>query len=193
MKILRSAVTTPLFDEHVRSVRDVNPTLAVRHYLGPIARGWAWESEEGVMVFGNPSSRRLPQDRWVELLRWCLLRNRPNDGSRQWSQFVKWARRSIPEITTVVSYSDPSAGHSGALYKACNWLWRPTWHRLKPPPTGNGSWDGKTYQSVKDRWIFELRPDADRDRLTGGVPLPVRAKVKMGPVSRTSPSHAPAR
>jgi len=68
----------------------------------------------------------------------------------------------FPEVTTCVSYSDPSVGHTGALYKACNWQWAPTWHRLKPPPTGNGSWDGQTQQSVKDRWIFRLRPDAQR-------------------------------
>jgi hypothetical protein len=61
-----------------------------------------------------------------------------------------------------VSYSDPSVGHTGALYRACNWWWAPTWHRLRPPPSGNGSWSDGRVQSVKDRWIFPLRPDPDR-------------------------------
>ena len=37
-------------------------------------------------------------------------------------------------VSTVVSYSDPSAGHTGSLYRACNWIWAPTWLRLRPPP-----------------------------------------------------------
>jgi hypothetical protein len=61
------------------------------------------------------------------------------------------------EITT------PSVGHTGALYKACNWRWRPTWVQLKPPPSGGGSWDGVTRQEPKARWVFELRPDAHRE------------------------------
>lgn len=173
MRVLRTPTTTPLFDPQVRWVQDVNPTLRARHYLGPIWRGWAWESPEGLLVLGNPSSRRLPQTHWLELLRWCLTRGRKNDGSRQWAAFVRWARRRLPEITTVVSYSDPSAGHSGGLYRACNWEWHPTWHRLKPPPTGNGSWDGKTWESVKDRSVFPLRADPARLALVG-LPVPWR-------------------
>ena len=59
-------------------------------------------------------------------------------------------RDKYPRCTTIVSYSDPSVGHTGALYRACNWLWAPTWHRLQPPPTGCGSWDGKKRSSPKD-------------------------------------------
>lgn len=68
-------------------------------------------------------------------------------------------------VTTVVSYSDPSVGHTGALYRACNWWWAPTWHRLRPPPTGNGKWTTQQAQSVKDRWVFPLAPDAERAAL----------------------------
>ena len=80
----------------------------------------------------------------------------------QWRKVRKELLAQFPELTTVVSYSDPSQGHTGALYKACNWQWRPTWHRLKPPPTGNGSWKDGVIQSVKDRWVFELRADPRR-------------------------------
>jgi hypothetical protein len=75
---------------------------------------------------------------------------------------VRWMRTHRPEITTLVSYSDPSQGHTGALYKACNWSWRPTWHRLRPPPSGNGEWTQGQQQHVKDRWVFELAPDERR-------------------------------
>ena len=133
--------------------------LDERHYLGRAKRGIAWSDEFGVLVLGNPSSRNLPAD-WLELSRWCLV-GEPNGGSQQWSQVVKWLRANHP-ATTVVSYSDPSVGHTGSLYRACNWLWAPTWQRLRPPPSGNGDW-GTGPQSVKDRWVFPLRPDSRRE------------------------------
>lgn len=41
-----------------------NQLLARYHYLGPINRGDVYRDSRGVMVFANPSSRRLPQQRW---------------------------------------------------------------------------------------------------------------------------------
>lgn len=141
----------------------VNVLLATRHYLGPVDRGDAYRDQYGVMVFGNPNSRRLPHDRWLELLRWCVT-GEPGSGTRQWAQATRWLRKEYPHITTVVSYSDPSVGHNGALYRASNWRWAPTWHRLRTPPTGNGDW-GTGAQAAKDRWVFLLLPDAEREEL----------------------------
>lgn len=144
------------------STKSVGEFLQDRHYLGPITRGFCWSDEFGVLVLAKPTARRLPQDgTWLELVRWCLVGTK-NGGSMQWRKVRKAILEAVPQVTTIVSYSDPSKGHSGALYKACNWRWAPTWHRLKPPPTGNGSWKDGEVQSVKDRWIFELRPDARR-------------------------------
>jgi hypothetical protein len=39
----------------------------------------------------------------------------------------------------------------------------PTWLRLRPPPTGNGSWTEGDQQSIKDRWVFAMRPEPGRD------------------------------
>jgi hypothetical protein len=145
------------------SCRAVSPLLAARHYLGPCGRGVAWHDEFGVIVVGPPTSRRLPRQ-WLELSRWCITSRVLNAGSRQWRGFAAALRLAKPDVTTVVSYSDPSVGHTGALYRACNWWWAPTWHRLRPPPTGNGAWSDKA-ESVKDRWIFPLRADASRPGL----------------------------
>lgn len=139
----------------------VAQVLAERHYLGPIRRGIAWQDEYGVIVVTAPTSRRLPGS-WLELARWCITSDGKNAGSRQWAAFVRALRALRPDCSTIVSYSDPSVGHTGALYRACNWLWAPTWHRLRPPPTGNGAWQAGKSQSVKDRWIFPLRRDGDR-------------------------------
>lgn len=141
--------------------RRVAAYLRANHYLGPAGdQGWAWQDEFGVMVFSNPRSRRLPQRTWLELVRWCL-RGEPNDGSQQWARFIRWAQSNIRHVTTFVSYSDPAQGHSGALYRACNWLWAPTWTRLRPPPSGNGNW-GDGQQAPKDRWAYPIRQDAQR-------------------------------
>jgi hypothetical protein len=142
------------------SVRECNRYLVGRHYLGPTnAAGFGWKDEGGVMLFAAPRSRRLPSD-WLELVRWCLT-GVPNAGSQQWARFCRWARLHH-SATTVISYSDPAQGHTGALYRACNWQWAPTWLRLRPPPSGGGSWTGEHRQEVKDRWVFPLHSDDRR-------------------------------
>lgn len=138
--------------------------LVGRHYLGPTNKAaMALRDEHGVIVIARPRGRNLPPT-WLELVRWCLLdTGSRRGGSEQWRDAVPMLREAFPDVTTVVSYSDPSAGHDGALYRACNWLWAPTWHRLRPPPTGNGKWTDDKAQAVKDRWVFPLRPDAERE------------------------------
>ena len=146
--------------------RLVAPYLAAHHYLGPTGRGVAWSDELGVVVLAKPTSRRLPADgSWLELVRWCLVPGGANSGSRQWARVVRWLRTVEPTVTTVVSYSDPSAGHTGGLYRACNWRPAPTWHRLREPPSGEGSWRPGARQAAKDRWVYLVRPDARRPRL----------------------------
>lgn len=96
-------------------------------------------------------------------MRWCIV---SGIGSAQWKDARRWLLATYPDVTTVVSYSDPSAGHTGALYRACGWLWAPTWHRLRTPPSGNGKWTkGGKVEAVKDRWIAILRPDDERAAL----------------------------
>lgn len=158
----------------VGTLADVNPLLTEQHYLGPIRSGGSalvvvGEADGQVVaaqVWRRPTSRRLPKDgTWLELSRWCLTPAAgPNAGSRQ-HRFAATKLRELG-VTTVVSYSDPSAGHTGALYRACNWHWSPTWLRLRPPPTGNGNWGGNARQSVKDRWVFHVaKRDVRREKL----------------------------
>ena len=133
------------------------------HYLGPSKRAMLEYGDEfGFIAFGNPTSRRLPPD-WLELNRWILL-GKKNGGSQQWRRVRRWLSVMAPKATTVVSYSDPEQGHTGALYRACNFIWSPTWHRLVPPPSGNGTRAGRQH-SVKDRWVFPLLPDDQRESI----------------------------
>jgi hypothetical protein len=138
-------------------VQTVADYLNAKHYLGAARRGVAWSDEYGVIVVAAPTSRRLPTD-WLEITRWCI-EGKPNSGSIQYSALRKAFEG---ETTTIVSYSDPSVGHTGALYRACGFGWAPTWHRLRTPPTGNGQWTADKVQSVKDRWVDPLAPDSRR-------------------------------
>jgi hypothetical protein len=156
---------------HVGALVEANELLARAHYLGPVE--WArfvlcqWSGGEvvGAMVFRLPTTRHLPSDgSWFELVRWCLTPDGGrNAGSRMQKVAVAELKRRYPSLTTLVSYSDRAAGHTGHLYRACNWRWRPAWNRVTPPPTGGGSWDGITQQEPKDRWVYALRPDPTRD------------------------------
>lgn len=142
---------------------DVSIELDLNHYLGSTSRGWSYRDEFGCLVLARPTSRHLPLS-WLELTRWCLVGTK-NGGSRQWARVRRDLLERFPDCTTVVSYSDPSQGHTGSLYRACGWVWAPTWHRICTPPTGNGSWTVGVMQSAKDRWIYHVRPDADRVRV----------------------------
>lgn len=152
------------------TVEEVNPLLQREHYLGPL-KGGGRHIFAGIVdgeivaaqIWRHPTSRRLPQDgTWLELSRWCLTKQAGKDAGSKMHRYVRdWIYENEPDVTTLVSYSDPAQGHTGALYRACNWTWAPTWLRLRPPPSGNGSWSGRK-QQVKDRWIFELRGDLRR-------------------------------
>jgi hypothetical protein len=174
-------MTTMLFDLYGFIDRDdvmwrlgeaweANVLLSRHHYLGPLHSGARMtivglRSGEPVaaMMWKHPTSRRLPSDgSWLELARWCLT---PDAGENAGSRMHKWAvrliRQYLPDVTTLVSYSDPAQGHTGALYRACNWQWAPTWLRLRPPPGGHGDW-GTGRQEIKDRWVFCLAADPIR-------------------------------
>ena len=150
-------------------VAEVNWLLSSAHYLGPIGAarycfaGWVDDVLVAAMVWRWPTARLLPSDgTWLELSRWCLT---PEAGRNAGSKMMRYAVRCIhrcdPGVTTLVSYSDPSVGHTGALYKASGWEWAPTHHRLAvlagtPYPTGNGTWDGIEHQEPKDRWLYRI-------------------------------------
>jgi len=138
--------------------------LEDRHYLGRSHRVLLVHQDAlGVMAFAAPTARNLPKA-WLELTRWCITGDK-NAGSQQWKVARGRLLAEFDAVTTVVSYSDPSVGHTGALYRASGWLWAPTWQRLFPPPTGNGAWIAGKTEAVKDRWVALLRPDVERQRV----------------------------
>lgn len=167
------ASPTPRLHFSTATVVELTPLLASEHYLGPLSSaticfsGWSNDHLVAGMVFRWPTARHLPADgTWLELVRWCLTSDAgKNAGSRMMGWSARWLRRQRPRITTLVSYSDPSQGHTGSLYRASGWRWAPTWRRLRPPPSGNGSWNGCDIQAVKDRWVYHLAADSRREHV----------------------------
>lgn len=146
------------------SLAEANDLLRREHYLGPLTAGGSSlvfvGRREGEVVacqiWRRPTSRSLPNDgTWLELSRWCLT---PQAGANAGSRCHRAVVPILREMgaRTIVSYSDPSQGHTGALYRACNWIWAPTWLRLRPPPSGNHEWTKGQPQAVKDRWVFHV-------------------------------------
>lgn len=92
------------------------------------AFGWFRSGElDGVCTFGRPSSAKLRAgvcgEEWVEsvweLNRLYLSSNIKMDASR----FVSRCLKAIPKPSIVVSFADPSHGHEGTVYKACNFIY----------------------------------------------------------------------
>lgn len=171
------------------SLDEANDLLRRQHYLGPLYSGGCElvfvGRRDGEVVacqlWKRPTSRRLPNDgSWLELSRWCLTpRAGVNAGSRCHRAVLPLLRDATAR--TLISYSDPSAGHTGSLYRACNWLWAPTWLRLRPPPGGHGAWTKGKPESIKDRWVFHVtKRDAARSILRPDDPAAVRHWMRNG-------------
>lgn len=78
----------------------------------------------GCVVYSAPpreADKRYGGKTW-ELARLYLLDEVPKNAET-WliSKSVKWIKRHHPEVRHLLSYADPSAGHSGTIYKAANW------------------------------------------------------------------------
>jgi len=58
-----------------------------------------------------------------EMARLWIADDVPRNGE-SWliAQSIKYIKRERPDVTTLVTYADPSVGHSGTVYRASNWL-----------------------------------------------------------------------
>ncbi len=109
-----------------------------------------------VAIWSNPVARLLPQDTWLELRRLAISPEAPkNTASRMIAIMTHLIKKSMPYITTLVSYQDTEV-HSGTIYKASGWfiaarnesgVWdRP--NRYRPPAQS---------EAPKIRWQKEIR------------------------------------
>jgi hypothetical protein len=73
----------------------------------------------GICTFGTPFSdgiRKILPNQVLELNRLVLKDNLKNEASR----LVAAALKLLPKNKIIISFADPSQGHQGTVYKACN-------------------------------------------------------------------------
>jgi hypothetical protein len=79
----------------------------------------------GVIVFALPpreTMRRYGVSLVWELARLYIMDSEPFN-SETWfmARAINFVRSNHPTVKALVSYADPSAGHSGVIYRAANW------------------------------------------------------------------------
>jgi len=78
----------------------------------------------GVIVYALPpreTSKRYGGTTW-ELARLWIHDDVPTNAETYLiAKSIQHIRRTRPEVECLVSYADPSAGHTGTIYKAANW------------------------------------------------------------------------
>ena len=106
------------------------PFVSQYHYLGKsMPRGCnKWyvllidNKIRGVAAFGIPAGRNCRAkygQETLELRRFVLHPDMPKNSG---SWFMSKCLNQLKEHN-ILSYSDPTAGHTGHLYKACNYFW----------------------------------------------------------------------
>lgn len=106
----------------------VNDFLRAYHYLGHVT---AWKAAfgllsedndlelDGVVVIGLPLSRVLMGRGYLEIRRLCVRTGAPkNSCTRLLGYATRWSAKH--GYRKVVSYADPSQGHTGTIYLAAN-------------------------------------------------------------------------
>lgn len=80
----------------------------------------------GVIVFALPP--RETSKRYGVTVAWELARlfieDKTPKNTETWfvARAIAYVKRVHPEVELLVSYADPSAGHSGTIYRAGNWI-----------------------------------------------------------------------
>ena len=136
------------------------------HYLGRIpsisyAFGLFRNGDlDGVCCYGTPPSSPLRvgvcgpdwADNVIEMNRLFLIDNTKLDAS--W--FIDKSLKLLPRPSIVVSYADPSAGHSGTIYRASNFIYcglsekRTDW-KVKGKEHLHGQTIADEFRGVKNR------------------------------------------
>lgn len=114
-----------------RSDFDVDIMVRQQHYLHRwpgvvtlVLKMWRDSEPLGVVVFALPpreSDKRYGGKAW-ELARLWVNDGVPKNGET-WllGAAIRYVRQHHPDVKALVSYADPSAGHSGVIYRAGNW------------------------------------------------------------------------
>lgn len=116
----------------------------------------------GVVTYGTPASAPLRRGiagsenarSVIELNRLCLKHNRKNEASR----LVGASLKMLPKGKIIISFADTEQGHSGIVYRACNF----TYHGLSAKRT---DWKVKGMEHLHGQTIAdEFRGHENRSK-----------------------------
>ncbi len=128
----------PVFDRTWRAACEVRPVSKAEadpciraHYLGKwpgvvTLRLGLFREEQllGVIIYALPpreSSKRYGGMTWELARLWLDDAVPKNAETFLISRSARYIRRERPDVVALVSYADPSVGHSGTIYRAANW------------------------------------------------------------------------
>ena len=126
--------------------------LSKYHYLGKLHHGKyfaaildnqiiACAAISGCTRQESASKHGLSFNMVRELSRFCIHPrfNRKNLGSWFMARVIDSYKQKFPEIKLLISFADPTVGHNGILYRACNWCFdgmtKPSYHYQCGPLT----------------------------------------------------------
>lgn len=133
--------------------RQIQAWCEAFHYRGaPINWRYGYwvmcnQRKVGVVTVGRPTSPTHPQDGSVlELSRFHLLDCCPKNSESRVLSLVKRAVERDSDAIVMISYSDPSQGHTGTIYKAAGW-------------EDNGESESNSTRGgpIKRRWSISLK------------------------------------
>lgn len=128
----------PVFNAALRARCAVKPIerkdadmMIRKHYLGKwpgvcvLSLGLFVDgAPRGVMVFALPpreTSRRYGKPTWELARLWVCDTMPANTETYFIGQAIRFIKRTRVDVQMLVSYADPSAAHSGVIYRASNW------------------------------------------------------------------------
>lgn len=144
-----------MFIEHDTTV---DKWIAERHYLHCVPAGavirMCFKDEQGrvigCMMWGRPVSRKIDQEKLLELQRMCFVDDTERFvESKSLALARRYIRRNHPKIKGLISYSSEGRGHEGTVYEADGWY--------KLGGSSGGSWENREKRknrdlSQKTRW-----------------------------------------
>ncbi len=107
------------------------------------------ETPVGVIVFALPpreTCKRYGVSVCWELARLFIEDSEPKN-TETWfvSRAIRWVKVTRSEVECLVSYADPSVGHSGVIYRAGNWIADGRTDQERKSPRCDYEADGKRY------------------------------------------------
>lgn len=142
--------------------RELRDWIKQKHYLRSAPPGFVaalefLEGREriGGMLIGRPAARTYGEE-ILELTRMFFVDEAPkNTESAALAMMRSWIRKWLPSIRLLISYSDPSQGHTGMIYKADGWA-RFGKTEARHGQSGWASRQGRKMQETycsKTRWV----------------------------------------